>query len=63
MRTKMYALLYFSFLFIILVLLLFVFDIFFVYLQADNFLVNLSREVSLRLQGCGLQGRTITLKR
>uniref|UniRef100_A0A453SSB8 DNA repair protein REV1 n=1 Tax=Aegilops tauschii subsp. strangulata TaxID=200361 RepID=A0A453SSB8_AEGTS len=30
--------------------------------DADNFLVNLSREVSLRLQGCGLQGRTITLK-
>jgi hypothetical protein len=31
-------------------------------LQADHFLVNLSKEVSLRLQGCGLQGRTITLK-
>ncbi|EMS65069.1 DNA repair protein REV1 [Triticum urartu] len=30
--------------------------------DADNFLVNLSKEVSLRLQGCGLQGRTITLK-
>ncbi|CAM0909582.1 unnamed protein product [Alopecurus aequalis] len=30
--------------------------------DADHFLVNLSKEVSLRLQGCGLQGRTITLK-
>ncbi|KAM0849749.1 hypothetical protein ACQ4PT_053545 [Festuca glaucescens] len=30
--------------------------------KADHFLVNLSKEVSLRLQGCGLQGRTITLK-
>ncbi|KAG8095099.1 hypothetical protein GUJ93_ZPchr0012g20479 [Zizania palustris] len=30
--------------------------------DADNFLVSLSKEVSLRLQGCGVQGRTITLK-
>ncbi|XP_051198867.1 DNA repair protein REV1 [Lolium perenne] len=30
--------------------------------DADHFLVNLSKEVSLRLQGCGLQGRTVTLK-
>ncbi|KAJ8478477.1 hypothetical protein OPV22_022204 [Ensete ventricosum] len=30
--------------------------------DCHNFLVNLCKEVSLRLQGCGLQGRTITLK-
>uniref|UniRef100_A0A0E0LEY1 DNA repair protein REV1 n=1 Tax=Oryza punctata TaxID=4537 RepID=A0A0E0LEY1_ORYPU len=30
--------------------------------DAENFLVNLSKEVCLRLQGCGVQGRTITLK-
>uniref|UniRef100_A0A0E0HUT2 DNA repair protein REV1 n=1 Tax=Oryza nivara TaxID=4536 RepID=A0A0E0HUT2_ORYNI len=30
--------------------------------DAENFLVNLSKEVCLRLEGCGVQGRTITLK-
>ncbi|GJM96264.1 hypothetical protein PR202_ga13084 [Eleusine coracana subsp. coracana] len=30
--------------------------------QAEHFLTNLCKEVSLRLQGCGVQGRTITLK-
>ncbi|KAL6873814.1 hypothetical protein ACP4OV_013896 [Aristida adscensionis] len=30
--------------------------------DAEHFLTNLCKEVSLRLQGCGLQGRTITLK-
>ncbi|MCL7026013.1 hypothetical protein MKW94_000111, partial [Papaver nudicaule] len=30
--------------------------------DSQNFLINLCNEVSLRLQGCGLQGRTITLK-
>uniref|UniRef100_A0A0D9WTH2 DNA repair protein REV1 n=1 Tax=Leersia perrieri TaxID=77586 RepID=A0A0D9WTH2_9ORYZ len=30
--------------------------------DAENFLANLSKEVCLRLQGCGVQGRTITLK-
>ncbi|KAI3986971.1 hypothetical protein MKX01_039906 [Papaver californicum] len=30
--------------------------------DSRNFLLNLCNEVSLRLQGCGLQGRTITLK-
>ncbi|KAL6603600.1 hypothetical protein ACP70R_043961 [Stipagrostis hirtigluma subsp. patula] len=30
--------------------------------DADHFLTNLCKEVSLRLQGCGVQGRTITLK-
>nr|CAD1825862.1 unnamed protein product [Ananas comosus var. bracteatus] len=28
----------------------------------ENFLVNLCKEVSLRLQGCRVQGRTVTLK-
>lgn len=32
------------------------------WLQAEHFLTNLCKEVSLRLQGCGVQGRTITLK-
>lgn len=31
-------------------------------LQSEHFLMNLCKEVSLRLQGCGVQGRTITLK-
>nr|CAB3471255.1 unnamed protein product [Digitaria exilis] len=30
--------------------------------DAEHFLTNLCKEVSLRLQGCGVQGRTITLK-
>ncbi|KAG1358964.1 DNA repair protein REV1 [Cocos nucifera] len=30
--------------------------------DCQNFLMNLCKEVSLRLQGCGMQGRTITLK-
>ncbi|KAF0903844.1 hypothetical protein E2562_029938 [Oryza meyeriana var. granulata] len=30
--------------------------------DAENFLANLSKEVCLRLEGCGVQGRTITLK-
>ncbi|KAF5174903.1 Dna polymerase iv [Thalictrum thalictroides] len=30
--------------------------------DSQNFLVKLCHEVSLRLQGCGVQGRTITLK-
>ncbi|AQK66538.1 DNA repair protein REV1 [Zea mays] len=30
--------------------------------DAEHFLNNLCKEVSLRLQGCGVQGRTITLK-
>ncbi|XP_019421546.1 PREDICTED: DNA repair protein REV1 isoform X2 [Lupinus angustifolius] len=30
--------------------------------DCDHFLINLSKEVSLRLQGCGVQGRTFTLK-
>ncbi|OVA02038.1 DNA-repair protein [Macleaya cordata] len=30
--------------------------------DSQHFLVNLCNEVSLRLQGCGVQGRTITLK-
>ncbi|PIA27042.1 hypothetical protein AQUCO_08300016v1 [Aquilegia coerulea] len=30
--------------------------------DTQNFLVKLCHEVSLRLQGCGVQGRTITLK-
>ncbi|CAL9198055.1 DNA repair protein REV1-like isoform X1 [Musa acuminata AAA Group] len=30
--------------------------------DCHHFLVNLCKEVSLRLQGCGLQGRAITLK-
>ncbi|KAF8406255.1 hypothetical protein HHK36_008340 [Tetracentron sinense] len=30
--------------------------------DSQHFLINLCKEVSLRLQGCGLQGRTITLK-
>ncbi|XP_078181674.1 DNA-directed DNA polymerase [Carex rostrata] len=30
--------------------------------DSENFLMNLCKEVSLRLQGCGVQGRTITLK-
>ncbi|XP_042508382.1 DNA repair protein REV1 isoform X3 [Macadamia integrifolia] len=30
--------------------------------DSHHFLVNLCKEVSLRLEGCGLQGRTITLK-
>jgi len=30
--------------------------------DAEHFLTNLCTEVSLRLQGCGVQGRTITLK-
>lgn len=30
--------------------------------DCQNFLMNLCKEVSLRLQGCGVQGRTITLK-
>ncbi|XP_026394158.1 DNA repair protein REV1-like [Papaver somniferum] len=30
--------------------------------DSQNFLLNLCNEVSLRLQGCGVQGRTITLK-
>ncbi|XP_058007455.1 DNA repair protein REV1 isoform X2 [Hevea brasiliensis] len=30
--------------------------------DSRNFLLNLSKEVSLRLQGCGVQGRTFTLK-
>lgn len=30
--------------------------------DSQDFLVNLCKEVSLRLQGCGMQGRTITLK-
>jgi hypothetical protein len=34
----------------------------FCWLQAEHFLINLCKEVSLRLQGCGVQGRTVTLK-
>ncbi|GJM97614.1 hypothetical protein PR202_ga14551 [Eleusine coracana subsp. coracana] len=30
--------------------------------DAEHFVTNLCKEVSLRLQGCGVQGRTITLK-
>ncbi|KAF2294603.1 hypothetical protein GH714_013322 [Hevea brasiliensis] len=30
--------------------------------DSRNFLLNLCKEVSLRLQGCGVQGRTFTLK-
>ncbi|KAM7479135.1 hypothetical protein LguiA_027348 [Lonicera macranthoides] len=30
--------------------------------DSQHFLVNLCKEVSLRLQGCGVQGRTFTLK-
>ncbi|XP_072971771.1 DNA repair protein REV1 isoform X2 [Typha angustifolia] len=30
--------------------------------DSENFLMNLCKEVSLRLQGCGVQGHTITLK-
>ncbi|KAJ4798862.1 DNA repair protein REV1 [Rhynchospora pubera] len=30
--------------------------------DSENFLMNLCKEVSLRLHGCGVQGRTITLK-
>ncbi|XP_020536171.2 DNA repair protein REV1 isoform X2 [Jatropha curcas] len=30
--------------------------------DSQHFLLNLCKEVSLRLQGCGLQGRTFTLK-
>ena len=30
--------------------------------QCEHFLINLCKEVSLRLQGCGVQGRTFTLK-
>ncbi|XP_021305826.1 DNA repair protein REV1 isoform X2 [Sorghum bicolor] len=30
--------------------------------DAEHFLTNLCKEVSLRLQGCGVQGRTVTLK-
>ncbi|KAJ3678135.1 hypothetical protein LUZ60_001938 [Juncus effusus] len=30
--------------------------------DSENFLMNLCKEVSLRLQGCAVQGRTITLK-
>ncbi|KAJ4965801.1 hypothetical protein NE237_017650 [Protea cynaroides] len=30
--------------------------------DSQHFLVNLCKEVSLRLQGCGLEGRTFTLK-
>lgn len=30
--------------------------------DCEHFLINLCKEVSLRLQGCGVQGRTFTLK-
>ncbi|XP_042378461.1 DNA repair protein REV1-like isoform X3 [Zingiber officinale] len=30
--------------------------------DCNHFLINLCKEVSLRLQGCGVQGRTVTLK-
>ncbi|CAL0332106.1 unnamed protein product [Lupinus luteus] len=30
--------------------------------DCDHFLINLSKEVSLRLQGCGVQGRTFIIK-
>jgi len=32
------------------------------FFQCENFLTNLCKEVSLRLQGCGMQGRTFSLK-
>ena len=38
------------------------FDIINQLLQIQHFLLDLCKEVSLRLQGCGVQGRTFTLK-
>lgn len=49
--------------FFLLYLLIFCILLFFFWLfQCQNFLMNLCKEVSLRLQGCGVQGRAITLK-